>query len=138
MTTIATDGKTMAGDGLISGGGIRYTEDFQKLFRLNDGSIVGVCGDTHNHQQFIDWLNGDAEAHGMDGEHAALRLMPDGSVRSYDEKGRWIREAVPTACGSGYALAIGAMEAGATPEQAVHIAARRDTATGGKISVMKI
>jgi ATP-dependent protease HslVU (ClpYQ) peptidase subunit len=45
---------------------------------------------------------------------------------------------VPAAIGSGSLLALGAMEAGVSPEQAVGIAAKRDIGTGGKITVLHL
>lgn len=46
----------------------------------------------------------------------------------------WVRNTSGTyAVGSGYAFALGALDAGATPEQAVGVAAVRDPSTGGTI-----
>lgn len=42
---------------------------------------------------------------------------------------------VPAVTGSGGAIALGAMLAGATPAQAVAIAIQRDTGSGGQITV---
>lgn len=46
----------------------------------------------------------------------------------------WIRNTTGTyAIGSGYAFALGAMDMGATPREAIEVAATRDPNTGGKI-----
>lgn len=45
---------------------------------------------------------------------------------------------LPFACGSGSDYAIGAMLAGKSPREAVELAAKKNSATGGKIMEMKI
>ena len=129
----------MAGDGLVCGGDTIFGHNTVKVFRLNDGRIAGVAGGAFNAAPFINWLNdgGDKPDFGED-SFDALVLHPDGSVQNYDKQCRAIPEAVPTACGSGRDIAIGAMEAGATPEEAVDIASRRNAYTGGKITVLSI
>ncbi|MOA55862.1 hypothetical protein D3C78_1797360 [compost metagenome] len=44
----------------------------------------------------------------------------------------------PYAIGSGLAYALGAMDMGADAERAVQAAAKRDTATGGRIRTLRI
>ena len=68
----------------------------------------------------------------------ALILNLDGTADWFDEDREMVRVMTPFAIGSGDDFAIGAMEAGASPEAAVVIAAKRDTGTGGEITVLSL
>lgn len=138
MTTIATDGKSMAADGLCTGNGIVYDLAIRKIHRLKDGRIVGMCGSVYHQAPFLEWLANGGEKPTMNDNFEALVLSPDGTLRSYDEHCRAIELSIPNVAGSGGALALGAMLAGASPERAVSIAAERDTASGGAIAVLHI
>lgn len=136
MTTIATDGQTMAGDGLVTSGNVIFGSNIVKVFQLKDGRLAGICGSAYHAGPFCEWLNQGGEPPELDDNFEALVLMADGSCRSYDHKGRWIAEELPTACGTGREFALAAMDLGASPEEAVEAAAKRDTCTGGKITVL--
>lgn len=69
---------------------------------------------------------------------AALRLMPDGKLFYVNESLEPVEVGAPCAVGSGMDFAIGAMEHGATPEEAVGIASKRDPGTGGTITVLSL
>lgn len=135
MTTIATDGKSMAGDGLVTGNDCVHATDFRKVFRLKDGRIVGFSGSAYHYSGFINWLESGGEVPSMDEHFEALVLNLDGSVLSYDQLCRSIVQPTPAATGSGTPFALGAMDAGASPEVAVGIACKRNPSTGGQIIV---
>lgn len=138
MTTIATDGKSMAGDGLVTSNGTVFGHSFIKIVRLPDGRIAGAAGSAFYLAPFFAWLENGGDAPEL-GEHFdGIVLSPDGSCRTYDEKCRSIPEETPSAVGSGRELAIGAMMAGASPLKAVGIAAERNTSTGGTITALAI
>lgn len=61
MTTIATDGKSMAGDGVCSGNGIRHGLSVRKVHLLPDGRIVGIAGCSYAHAAFLPWLTAGGE-----------------------------------------------------------------------------
>jgi ATP-dependent protease HslVU (ClpYQ) peptidase subunit len=138
MTAIATDGKSMAGDGLMTGNGAIFSEEEVKVHRLKNGSLVGVCGNSYNAPAFVAWLDGGEEKPELTEDFEALVLLPDGTCRSYDNKLRHINVPVPTATGSGQEFAMGAMAVGASPEDAVKAACERCTNCGGKITVLHI
>lgn len=137
MTTIATDGRTMAGDGLA-------TDHFDtivnvarvKVHRIPDGRIVGCTGNSFDAQSYREWLadgeNGDCPV--KQEQFSALILNTDGSVEFVDHKGRRIATPAPAATGSGQDYAFGAMDHGASPGQAVLIACGRDIHSGGVIT----
>jgi ATP-dependent protease HslVU (ClpYQ) peptidase subunit len=136
MTTIACDGESMAGDGRICSGSTIFGSNAEKITLLKDGRIVGVAGNARYQQLFIAWLTNGGELPELDDEFEALVLRPDGTVLSYDYKGRELQEELPTATGSGREFALAAMDLGASPEEAVKIACERDMMSGGKITVL--
>lgn len=133
MTTIATDGTTLAGDSQITDHGTIHSKSFTKVYRLQDGSVFGFTGSPFDVCQWLDFLNGIvSELSASDGSEA-LVLRPDGRVFCFNHIGRCYEQSVPTAVGSGAAMALGAMFAGADPRWAVSIAAALNTGTGGEI-----
>lgn len=136
MTTIATDGDTMAGDGLVTSGGTIFGRNAVKVHQLKDGRLVGISGCAHYIAPFVEWLSEGGDVPEMDDQFEALVLLPNGECLSYDHKGRSLPEELPTATGSGREIALGALAVGATPEEAVQAACGRDTSTGGKITVV--
>ena len=133
MTTVATDGRTMAGDSLTNAGGI-VTRLAPKVHRLPDGRIFGCSGVTVDCLKFEAYLRDGGEQPKVGDEWSALVLNTDGTVDYYDEGFIPVRYLLPAAIGSGREIALGAMYAGATPTQAVEIAAKVDTCTGGPIT----
>lgn len=136
MTTIATDGKTMAADGQVQD----HTDtivalDHRKVFKLADGRIVGGAGNSFDVRSWIDWLEKgkEGECPVQSPQFSGLILNTDGSAIWVDHKGREAPTPVPCAIGSGLQFALGAMDAGASPSKAVAIARNRDVWTGGDI-----
>lgn len=109
-----------------------------KLRRLPDGRIFGTAGPVGDGIKFERWMAHGGEFPKVSDNFAALILNPDGTTDWIDEDGELVRIMTPCALGSGEYYAIGAMEAGATPFQAVAIAAKRDTGTGGKITELHL
>lgn len=139
MTTIATDGRTMAGDGISTSLDIIMRRNAPKVRRLPDGSIFGFAGRTADANALYSWLaDGQKGAPPKIKEGRALILRPGGRIEHIGSDGDLIEIEAPAAIGSGGELAIGAMEFGANPKQAVEIAARRDPFTGGRIVEEKL
>lgn len=140
MTTIACDGKSMAGDGQREMRGTISTRRALKVRRLQDGSIVGTSGDVALGAKLTEWLDVGGEAPKLEPESGfnALRLMPDGRILLYDKHCHPSMIEAPIAIGSGMDLAIGAMLAGKSVCEAVEIAATRDPGTGGEITVLHL
>lgn len=138
MTTIATDGKSMAGDGLVTSGDAIFGYNLVKVRRAPDGRIAGASGTGYDADAFHAWLANGGDPPKLNEHFEALVLYPDGTCRSYDSDCRSIPEELPSATGSGRLAAIGAMEFGAGPERAVEIACARDAMSGGKITVLHL
>lgn len=136
MTTIATDGKSMAGDGQRDHRGTVTNLNAEKIRRLPDGRLVGTSGDVAFGEMFVEWLEngGDRPEYKGDGGFTALILMPCGELMLAGQDCHPCTINAPYAIGSGMDLAIGAMAAGASPAEAVEIAAAFDPHTGGVIA----
>jgi ATP-dependent protease HslVU (ClpYQ) peptidase subunit len=136
MTTIACDGNSMAGDGMVCCGGTVHGRNFVKVRQIGDGRIVGFTGSAYDIEPFCAWLSDGGDRPTLSEEFEALVLDPKGECRAYSDKCESIIEELPTACGSGKEFALAAMDAGAEPSEAVEIAAQRSLGTGGTITVI--
>lgn len=140
MTTIAYRDDVLAGDTQITCGG---TIDgwVQKVFRKGQ-LLYGATGASGPSNAFHSWVEGgmvgdapimkvgDAEANGF--------LFPGNGRVAWRYNDTWTTHHAPYfAYGSGAELALGAMIAGASAEEAVSAAALRDTNTGGAITVLR-
>lgn len=133
MTTIACDGLGMASDGRVcNSGSIIVAEEQPKIVALASGGLVGFSGRSRDMETFRLWLENGGDIPKLD-DFSAIVLQPDGIGRFYDGNQHWTPCPFPTAIGTGAELALGAMEAGATPTEAVEIACQHDPFSGGKI-----
>lgn len=139
MTTIACDGTSIAADGrMCDGSDMIVCEDAVKVERLADGSIMGFSGPANGQSVFKDWIEANGQRELKLTDFSALVLRPDGQIRFYDSAANWIPCSAPQALGTGKKLAIGAMAAGKSPEDAVMLATRFDPFTGGTITVFHV
>jgi ATP-dependent HslUV protease subunit HslV len=140
VTTIATDGKTMAADGLSQDrGGLVCSLSVQKVRRLRDGRLFGLAGCPYDLDRVEAWLNEGGEFPKLHADSVDLIVLEkDGRAFCYGTDGGRSEQMLPAGGGSGVDIAIGAMEAGASPEEAVRIACKRHAGSGGKVTVMKL
>src|SRR5687768_11861660 len=137
MTTIATDGRSMAGDGAQFMNEIQRASNAAKVVRLPDGGLVGCSGNSHDCEAFRQWLiGGQVGPRPRAKSLSVLHLQPDGTLLYYNQSGPGVVAEFPAAVGTGNELALGAMLAGASPKRAVEIAAERDPFTAGRILVL--
>lgn len=137
MTTIATDGRSMAADGQESVSGTISHMASVKVYRLTDGRLFGACGSAHEAEQVRGWLNGEQEKPDVSKDFGAILLTSEG-VEACSSALLFRETFQLMAMGSGMDFAIGAMEHGASPAEAVAIAVIRDPHTGGKITTLKL
>ena len=141
MTTIAWDGKTLAVDSLATCNEIISSYNEEKLF-LNVGvySAVAIAGNFAEMLELVEWLKTkDGEMPKANG--TAMCVKPDGCCFSYHPKdgcSRPDREDNLAASGTGWEIAIGALEAGCDAVRAVEIAIKRDPFSGGKIQMFSL
>ena len=138
MTTIACDGHWMAGDGQAEAQGTILATNRRKVVRLSDGSLFGSSGRSIDGDAVAKWLIDGGKRPKVLTGWCALRLHGGGRLEYLTQDLEPVSIDVPAAVGSGMDFALGAMLAGATPKQAVEIAAQRDIGTGGTITVLSI
>ena len=140
MTTIAYRDDVLAGDTQITVGS-SIGGHMQKVFRKGR-LLYAMTGCSGLSDSFRSWVNGglvgpapdmkdgDADANGV--------LFPGGDLVVWRFNKAWTAHRAPFfAFGSGQDFALGAMAQGATAEEAVRIAAQFDTASGGKVTVLR-
>lgn len=137
MTTIATDGKTIAADsqGCTS---FIVRHSVIKLHRIRD-EVLGFAGEPPEIQKYIDWvrLHRPEENAPKFSDRFFGLLVRKGSVLFEDDSLNPQVVGSPFAVGSGQEFAMGAMLAGASPREAVRIAIALDPHSGGKVRTMK-
>lgn len=74
----------------------------------------------------------------LDDDFEALILQPDGKVYWIGKRLEPLEYFAPMTIGSGSGLALGAMLAGKSPEEAVEIAKLRDFKSGGNVTSLSI
>lgn len=141
MTTIAIKNGYIAADTIASRGD-RIAGYMSKILDCGSTYFSG-CGDAAAMQEFFQWASGynKKATNWVESEDfTGIEFRNDGTLWSYE------RSTVPFqvlpitnhfAFGSGSHIATGAMEAGASAEEAVRIAAMYTFGTGGKIEVFK-
>jgi hypothetical protein len=130
MTTIATDGKSMAGDSQTTAGR-EITGYASKVTKLEDGRIIGACGPSVDCIKFRIYMAEGGDKPSLTDDFCALLLKPNGAVSYLEKDMIEIPYRVPAGVGSGSEFAIGAMMAGKSPADAVALAIDRDTNSGG-------
>lgn len=155
MTTIAVKDGIMVGDGRCSLGSTVIKDDMVKVFWINN-HLMGGAGRARSISTFAQWLQKHTDYTIVnqevgdlvdlippvlqdDEEFTALVLTPDKQVLMYDGNVALnLGQDVPASIGSGSVLALAAMDAGASAEDAVKIAMKRDVYSGGEITVVKL
>lgn len=139
MTTIAYRDGVMAADSLSTSDGIAMGT-VAKAIRREDGAMCGAAGSTSLIRALLAWFeNGEGgdKPDLKDNGAQALIIRPTGSTEWHDEFGFHVISAPFFAIGSGRDVALGAMAAGASAEEAVEHAIRFDINSGGPIVVVR-
>lgn len=138
MTTIATDGKTIAADSQGTSNGTVTSMNQTKLFR-HDGCVYGTSGPSADGLLYRKWVkDGRPDNDKPDLSDRFLSMVINrAGVFEEGSSLQQLKVDAPFAIGSGRDIAFGALHAGMTPKQAVQIACRLDTCTGGKVRTMK-
>jgi ATP-dependent HslUV protease subunit HslV len=128
MTVVAYRDGVLAADSLATAGHVK-TGQVQKIWRFDDGRLVGGAGGAGDMSTFVAWLLGGGrgpwECRDKENGFSALVVAGNGEVAIYDAEGRgYALQAEFYARGAGAELALGAMAMGARADQAVEIACR--------------
>lgn len=149
MSVIVVRNGIMACDGLLLDGEQWdvSTTDYQKIHRLRDGSLFGGVGSSGHLEEFASAMRRHPiEAASMarslfgSSKTYALRLMPRGSILSYDAGGETPYPASLRyhSIGAGAGAALGAMDMGASARQACAIAINRNMGARGRVQWLKL
>lgn len=140
MTTIAYKAGVIAADSRCTEGNHIIPGKMRKLHELPDGSIYTFTGSVAHGMAMLDaLLNGTKQPTWELGDTLAVRVMPTGRVLIYEGEGVWFEQTSKIAAwGSGAEFAYGAMEAGATAAEAVRIAIKHDSASGGPVRTIQV
>ena len=137
MTTIAWDGKTVAYDSRSVAGGIIATERAEKGFRNGRRFAVGA-GHAAFVRAFCRWLIGlDDEPEELPEDGFCVFYFDGESAWEYTNTKLPLPLAEKESAGSGSELALAAMHLGKTAREAVKVASKLDTGTGGRIRTFK-
>ncbi len=134
---IAADSQGTREDGPI----VSYSD--RKLKRFPNGDIAGSIGAEDAALEFEEWYEAGAKPDDRprfeEGDFGAIVLTSDGRLFKYWARLTPVEVFEDTvAFGTGDAVAYGAMDAGATPEEALHIACHRDKYTGPPVVVERL
>lgn len=140
MTTIAYRDRTMAGDSQATGGGIITSLVTAKCFKFN-GALLGVSGLFGDNLKIIKWFMNDmpAERPKINEDSEAIIVTNKGLFALWEKQFMvHLDDCRFYSIGSGSRIALGAMQMGATPVEAVEAAMEFDIYTGGKIVSFKL
>jgi ATP-dependent protease HslVU (ClpYQ) peptidase subunit len=131
----------MGSDGQISSGDTIIETSCVKVFKLEDGSIVGFAGNTYNWGEVLKYLkskNKNKKWPMIDGHFDALRLYTNGRIVMYDKDGRTFERTAPVCLGSGWKFALAALDAELPLNKAIEIACKRDAFSSGQITILSL
>lgn len=140
MTTIAYRAGVMAGDTALTDRGV-YCGQYRKIYRSDDGKLLGVCGCLGTVADLRDWFIAGAEGDPptfKDEDSEGLLVHPNGRAEWLGPQRKRIDIDGPFhAIGSGFQLAMGALHAGATAARALEIACELDIRTRGPVTILR-
>lgn len=155
MTSIAVKDGIMVSDGRVTLGDTVIKDNMVKVFWVNN-HLVGGAGRARSISTFVHWLQKQTDYTIVSNEvgdlvdlvppvldddegFSALVLTPTKQVLLYDGNIPIdLGNDVYTSIGSGSVYCLAAMDAGASAEDAVRIAMKRDVYSGGEITVVQL
>lgn len=156
MTTIIATKNKILSDGKMTSGDRVDSLNFKKVRKIH-GYLVGGAGRVTSITAFFDWFENYVVAKDaqealpkfvfsldptrIDEDFYALVVHPDGSIYIHEgnepNRALLLEEEYAT-IGSGADYALAALDAGATPEEAMEIAKKRDAFSGGETFVEEL
>lgn len=142
MTTIATDGKTVAADTNVTYGSLRSAGNDAKIFKVGS-EIIGCSGSSSDCGVYVDWCKAgrdeDSTPEVTEDKFYALHVSKTGVFLV--TSGKYLTKVQvnpPFAIGSGDDFAFGAMWAGLSPRDAVEVVKKYTMCAGGNITELKV
>lgn len=144
LTTIAFDGKTFAADRQTTFGGtpVETPKIVRGKFKGED-CYIGTSGEVEVCTEVEDWIRSGCKGKiDLPADPQVAALIVTKSCEVYFMSGSTFAhkmgKGTKWAIGSGADYALGAMYAGKTAEEAVHIASKLDTGTGLGVDVVML
>src|ERR1700749_3656078 len=136
MTTIAYDGTSVSVDSLVTSDGFKEGH-YRKWRKLPNGDYVFGAGNWEDVTRIFEAMLAEEEPD-EDLWESAIIVTLDTAGRVWEQYNspRRERRRAMWAYGSGREFALGALEAGATSAQAVAIAKKYNTGTGGPVKTV--
>lgn len=134
MSTIATDGQTVASDSQMTSGDNRVVGLNHTKLHRGKGYIVGFCGFPVQQPLFEKFIETGEKPDGLDMKDCTGLVVKADGIFIYEFVLLPLKMQPPFTMGSGEATAYGAMKAGATPLEAIKIACEVDVYSGGAIT----
>lgn len=133
MTTVATDGKTIAAD-TQSLNGSGTANKVTKLWRFKDGSIFGVAGDLQDGILAKEWFENGGEKPKLSENFSGLLIRKGKIFKVENQLAPWEIQP-PASIGTGRDFSLMAMVMGISPADSIHliIQKRLDVGTGGEV-----
>ena len=136
MTTIAWKDGILAADKRSTDGNVAHT--CTKMYRKK-GYVIAFSGYVQEGLKFIEWWDKKKGKPPNKDTDVLVMCIETGACVHWEAKSKI---GIPvedecTAIGTGAAIAIGAMEAGATAEQAIQIASKRDPNSGNGVQTIR-
>jgi 20S proteasome alpha/beta subunit len=138
MTTVVYRDSVLASDSMLGSNGAGIGS-VKKIWKLKNGNLVGACGTAQGSEKFISYMNGDISK--PESIPALDAILIDTELKVYfceDNLQTYEVQAPFFAVGSGSKFALGAMEMGASAEEAVRVAMKYDISSGGEVQVLKL
>lgn len=144
MTTIATDGTTVAWDGRITTHWGHVLQLDAEKVKIKDGRVFGIAGNFAIFDDVIRWY--------VEDEHNPSNVPPcpadEPWILLVYDAGKWavlsskvpypLRVSLPYAIGGGDMMAIGFMRKGGSPLEAVKDVCECTTISGGKVKWLEV
>jgi hypothetical protein len=151
MTTLVYRAGVLASDSRGTRGDRIEPGRTQKIMQLADGRLIGVCGGYASSWRYATWLAAVEASdtwmptslrHGpkLCGSATVVEVLANGRLMLHEEGGVYPapEDTEFHAWGSGMEAALGALHMGATAEQAVQVATRIDTGSGGQVQSARL
>lgn len=138
MTTVAYRDGVLASDTMATTG--EFVIAVVSKLAERDGWLLAGSGDHALIQKFFRVFNpNEFDSISFLGDASGIAISPNGNVFTF-ESGSWYQEKPADfyVWGGGFAVALGALHAGASAEEAIRIVSIVHTKTGGDIETLEI
>lgn len=139
MTTIAYLDGVFAYDSRITSGGDIITDKYQKK-QIRGGVTFLLAGCVPDFEPFMQAYLAGCKVSGLNVRAFVVKTSGITQASACDDE-MWespVHKGEPMAIGSGAAHAVTAMDCGLSPVEAVRMAMKRDSCTGGTIRTFKV